>query len=66
MKVAKFLKNIKCADQNKAVFLKINKRAGQIPIHVQDEINMQGEFFLKNNKCADQNKAVQGVIFSQN
>ena len=47
-------------------FLKINKRAGQIPIHMQDGINVQGEFFLKNNKRADQNKAVQGGIFSQN
>ena len=47
-------------------FLKINKRAGQIPIHMKDGINLQGEFFLKNNKRADQNKAVQGGIFSQN
>ena len=47
-------------------FLKINKRAGQIPLHVQERINVQGEFFLKNNKRADQNKAVQGGIFSQN
>ena len=47
-------------------FLKINKRAGQIPIHMQDGINMQGEFFLKNNKHADQNKAVHGGFFSQN
>ena len=46
----RFLKHIKHADQNKAVqrgdfFLKINKRAGQIPIHVQDGINLQGETF---------------------
>ena len=47
-------------------FLKINKRAGQIPIHMQDGINLQGEFFLKNNKRADQNKAMQGGLFSQN
>ena len=31
-------------------FLKIKKRAGQLPVHRQDEINMQGEFFLKINK----------------
>ena len=63
MQVGKFLKNIKRANQNKAVqghffFLKINKRAGQIPIHMQDGINLQREFFLKNNKRADQNRAV--------
>ena len=55
------------ADQNKAVqggfFLKIDKCAGQIPIHVQDVINMQGEFFLKSNKRADQNTAMQGGFF---
>ena len=28
-------------------FLKINKRAGQIPIHMQDGINVQGEFFFQ-------------------
>ena len=36
VQVGKFLKSIKRADQNKAVqgdfFLKINKRAGQIPL----------------------------------
>ena len=68
MQVGKFLKNIKRADQNKAVqgefFLKINKCAGQIPIHMQCAINMQGFFFLKINKRADQNKAVQGGNFS--
>ena len=66
----KVLKDIKCADQNKAVqqefFLKI--------INVQDKYqytcsmqyakDMQGEFFLKINKRADQNKAVQGGFFS--
>ena len=70
VQVGKFLKNIKRADQNKAVqrvfFLKINKCAGQIPIQVQDGINLQGEYILKNNKRADQNKAVQGGIFSKN
>ena len=70
MQVEKFLKNIKRADPNKAVqggfFLKINKRAGQIPIHMQDGTNVQGKFFLKNNKHADQNKAMQEGIFSQN
>ena len=45
------------------LFLKINKRAGQIPIHVQDGIIVQGEFFLKNNKRAGQNKTVQGELF---
>ena len=40
-----------------------NKRAGQIPIHMQEGINVQKEFFLKNNKRADQNKAVQGRFF---
>ena len=70
MQVGSFLKNIKRADPNKSVqgdfFLKIIKRAGQKPMHIQDGINVQGEFFLKNNKRADQNKAVQGGIFSQN
>ena len=33
-------------------FLKINKRAGQIPIHVQDVINVQGGFFFKIDKRA--------------
>ena len=47
-------------------FLKIDKHAGQIPVHMQDGINVQGDSFLKNNKHADQNKAVQGEIFSQN
>ena len=60
----------RCEGQNKAVqgeiFLKINKHAGQIPIHVQDGINVQVEFFLNMKKHADQNKAVQGEIFSQN
>ena len=45
------------------VFLKIDKHAGKMPIHVQDGINVQGDFFLKNNKHADQNKAVQGKFF---
>ena len=62
MQVGTFLKNIKRADQNKAVqgelFLKIDKHAGQIPIHVQDGIKVQGEYLLKINKRADQNKAV--------
>ena len=31
-------------------FLKINKRAGQIPIHMQDGINVQGGFLLNNVK----------------
>ena len=70
MQVGKFLKNIKRADQNKAVqgefFLKINKHAGQIIIHMQYAINMQGGIFPQNNKRADQNKAVQKGIFSQN
>ena len=55
MQAGKFLKDIKRADQNKAVpgefFLKINKRAGQIPIHMEE------------NKRADQNKAVQEGFF---
>jgi hypothetical protein len=46
--VRKFLKNIKCADPNKAVqgffFLKIDKRAGQIPIHMQEN-KSAGVFF---------------------
>ena len=29
-------------------FLKINKHAGQIPIHMQDGINVQGGFFSQN------------------
>ena len=40
-------------------FLKIDKRAGQISIHMQDVITVQREF-LKKKKCADQNKTVQG------
>jgi hypothetical protein len=48
-------------------FLKINKRAGQIPIHMQYAINVNGGFFfLKINKHADLNKAVKGGVFSQN
>jgi hypothetical protein len=42
------------------------KYAGQIPIHMQDGINMQGGFFLKNNKRADQNIAMQAGFYSQN
>ena len=47
------LKNIKRADQNKAVqggffFLKINKPAGQIPIHMQYATNMQRGIFSQN------------------
>ena len=57
---------IKIRPCNGELFLKINKRAGQIPIQVQDGINVQGGFFLRNNKRADQNKAVQGGFFSQN
>ena len=53
MQVGKFLENIKRADQNKAVHIGWNRRAG-------------GIFFLKINKRADQNKAVQGGFFSQN
>jgi hypothetical protein len=34
-------------------FLKIDKPARQIAIHMLDGIIMQGEFFLKNNKRAD-------------
>ena len=52
MQVGKFLKNIKHADQNKAVqwefFLKTNKRVGPIPVHLQDGIDVQGENFLEN------------------
>ena len=48
------------------LFLKINKGAGQIPIHVQDGINVQGGFFLKTKKRADQNRALQGGFFFQN
>ena len=44
-------------------FLKINKRAGQIPIQMQENKRAGGFFFLKNNKHADLNKAVQGGIF---
>ena len=65
----KILKKHQTCYQSKAVqgdfFLKINNRAGQIPIHMQYAINVQrGIFFLKINKHADQNKAVQGGIFS--
>ena len=69
MLVRKFLKNIKCADPNKAVqgefCLQINKRAGQIPIKMQEN-KRAGFFFLKNNKRAGQNKAVQVGFSSQN
>ena len=51
MQVEKILKNIKHADQNKAVqgrfFSQTNKRAGPIPTHVQDGMNVQGFFFTK-------------------
>ena len=44
----------KRADLNKAVqggiFFKINKRAGQIPVHLQDGINVPGEFLHNNVK----------------
>ena len=47
-------------------FLKINKHAGQIPMHLQDEINMQGDFFLENNKCARPKQGrVGGNFFSK-
>ena len=51
MQVGKFLKNIKRADPNKAVqgalFLKIIKRAGQIPIKMQEN-KLAGGFFSQN------------------
>ena len=51
MQVGKFLKNIKGADPNKAVqggfFLKINKRAGQIPIKMQENKRAGGLFSQK-------------------
>ena len=62
-------KNINRADPNRAVrgdfFLKINKRAGQIPMQMQEN-KRAGGFFLKNNKRAGQNKAVQVGFSSQN
>ena len=79
-------KNINRADPNRAVrgdfFLKINKRAGQIPMQMQENKRAgkdvfktiqvlktslrAGGFFLKNNKRAGQNKAVQVGFSSQN
>ena len=63
MQLGKFLKNIKLADQYKAVqggfFLKFNKNARKILIHSQDVINVQWESIHKNNKSANQNKVVQ-------
>ena len=54
MQAGKFLKNIKCADQHKAVrgdfFLKFNKLAGPIPIHIQDVMNVQKGIFSQNQK----------------
>ena len=52
MQVGKFLKNIKRADPNNAVqggffFLKINKRAGQIPIKMQENKHAGGFFSQK-------------------
>ena len=46
-------------------FLKINKRAGQISIKMQEN-KRAGGFFIKNNKRADPNKTVQGGFFAQN
>ena len=69
VQVGNFLKNINRADPNRAVrgdfFLKINKRAGQIPMQMQEN-KRAGGFFLKNNKRAGQNKAVQVGFSSQN
>ena len=70
MQVGKFLKIIKRADPNKAVqggffFLKINKRAGQIPIHMQDRINVQGEFFLKKINVQTKIRPCRGNFFSK-
>ena len=45
-------------------FFKINKPAGQIPILMQDGINVQGDFFQKNNKRAEQIKS--GTIYVLN
>ena len=50
MQVGKFLKNIKRADPNKVVqgfFLKIDKRAGQIPIQMQENKRAGGFFSQK-------------------
>ena len=52
MQVGKFLKNIKGADPNKAVqggffFLKINKLAGQILVHMQENKRAGGFFSQK-------------------
>ena len=46
-------------------FLKINKRAVQIRIQMQEN-KRAGGFFSQKNKRADQTKAVLGGIFSQN
>ena len=43
--------------------LKIDKRAGQIPIKLQANKRTGRFFFLENHKRAGQNKAVQGGIF---
>ena len=46
------------------LFFKNNKRAVQIPILMQDGINVQGDFFLKNNKRAEPIKS--GTIYVLN
>ena len=61
----KFLKNLKHADQNKAV--QGGNFFSKLINHCRTNTNSHaGEFFLKNNKRADQNKAMQGDFFSQN
>ena len=52
MEVGKFLKKTKRADHNKAlqggIFSQNYERAGQIPVQVQDGINVQRGIFSQN------------------
>ena len=68
MQAGKFLKSIKPADSNKAVqggcfFLKINKRAGQIPIQMQENKHAGGFFPSKNINVQTKIRPCRGKFF---
>ena len=64
----KILKNIKRVDQigpcRGNFFLKMNKCSGQIPLHVQDKINVQGRiFFSKSINVQNKIRPCRGEFF---
>ena len=67
MQVEKFLKNIKRADPNKAMqggfFLKINKLAEKIPIHMQENKCARGFFFSKAINMQTKKRLCRGNFF---